>query len=108
MEVEWIQKFYGEVNKIGKYFSTPKRSIFLLETFGCPTGTNVPSTVCDTRWTSYADVTSAGFGSCSYLVDGLEALGSIGNFDLDSRNGAKAICEMTVTYEFVFCLTVSL
>ncbi|GAU95004.1 hypothetical protein RvY_06694 [Ramazzottius varieornatus] len=93
VEMGWIHKFYGEVNKIKEYFGTPKRGTLLLETFGCPRGTKVPSTVCDTRW-NYADVTSAAFGSYSYLVDGLEALGSNGNFDLDSRNGANALREM--------------
>ncbi|GAU94840.1 hypothetical protein RvY_06549-1 [Ramazzottius varieornatus] len=107
VQMGWIHKFYGEVNKIGKYFGTPKRRTYLLENFGCPRGTKVPSTICDTRWTPYADVSSAAFGSCSYLVDGLEALRSNGNLDLCGRNGAKAIREILLTNKFVFCLTFS-
>ncbi|GAV08383.1 hypothetical protein RvY_18084 [Ramazzottius varieornatus] len=42
VEVECIQKFYGEVNKIGKYFGAPNRRNFLQETFGCPRDIVIP------------------------------------------------------------------
>lgn len=97
VNVEWIQKFYNDVNKIGKFFGTPKRRTFLMDEFGCPRGTKVPSTVCETRWTSYADVTNAAFGAYGYLGDGLEALGNNDRFDLSSRNSANSIREMMLT-----------
>ena len=107
-EVKPFQSFLTDVNRVGKFFSTAKRRDFFLNLSGCPKGTVVPQVVCATRWTSYAEVTSAAAKSSTYLVDAFEMIHEDMNWDKESRIKAGDIRDSMLTYEFAFCLAVRL